>query len=56
MAEEDLETQIKEAEAAVITAEEAIEKAKAAGIDTTDLEEELKKAKETLEKLKAAYS
>ena len=56
MAEEDLKTQIEAAEQAVKDAEESIEKAKAAGIDTTDLEVELAAAKEALEKLKAAYA
>ena len=56
MAPEDLKVQIAEAEKAVKVAEDAIAKAKAAGIDTADLEKELAEAKLTLEKLKKVYS
>ena len=51
-----LQAQIAEAENAVKIAEAALVKAKAAGIDTADLEKELQEAKSTLEKLKKVYS
>ena len=55
MAELELKAQIEEAEKAVKVAEEAIAKAKAAGIDTADLEKDLEESKEKLRKLKEAY-
>ena len=56
MANPELEAEIAEAEKAVKIAEEEIEKAKAAGVDVTELEKELEEAKEALEKLKKAYA
>jgi len=55
MAELELKAQIADAEKAVRVAEEAIKKAKAAGIDTADLEKELAAAVDALKKLKEAY-
>lgn len=55
MAELEIKADISEAEKAVAEAEAEIEKAKAAGIDTTDLEADLEEAKETLRKLKEVY-
>lgn len=56
MADPELQAQIAEAEKAIKVAEDAIAKAKAAGIDTADLEKELADAKEALRKLKEAYA
>lgn len=56
MADPQLEADIAEAEKAVKTAEEEVEKAKAAGVDVEDLEKELEDAKAALEKLKKAYA
>jgi len=56
MAELELKAQNEEAEKTVKEAEEAIEKAKAAGIDTTELEAELEEQRVALEKLKEAYA
>ena len=56
MADPELEAQIAEAEKAVKVAEEEIEKAKTAGIDTAEMEKELADAKEALKKLKDAYA
>lgn len=56
MADPELKAQIAEAEKAVEIAKAEIEKAKAAGVDVTDLEKELADAEEALEKLKKAYA
>ena len=56
MAEPELEAQIAEAEKAIVVAEAEIKKAKAAGVDVTDLEKELEDQKEALRKLKEAYA
>jgi hypothetical protein len=51
----ELNAQIAEAEKAIKIAEDAITKAKAAGIDTSAMEMDLRLAKESLAKLKEAY-
>jgi len=56
MADPELEAQIAEAGKAIEIAKAEIEKAKAAGIDTIDLEKELADAEEALKKLKDAYA
>jgi len=56
MAELELKAQIAAAEKAVREAETAIAKAKAAGIDTAEMEASLKEQKDALAKLKAAYA
>lgn len=56
MAELEMKARIEEAEKAVAFAEEQIAKAKAAGIDTTDLEAELAESKTALMKLKEAFA
>lgn len=56
MAELELKAEIEIAEKAIREAEEALEKAKVAGIDTTDLEADLEEQKTALNKLKEAYA
>jgi len=56
MAELELKAQIAEAEKAVSEAEKAIERAKAGGIDTTELEATLAEQKAALTNLKEAYA
>lgn len=56
MAELELKAQIEEAEKAIKEAKAQIEKLEAAGIDATDLKEELKEEEEKLAKLKKAYA
>ena len=55
MADLNLKTQIADAEKAIKIAEDAIAKAKAAGLDTLKMEADLEAAKNALEKLKQAY-
>ena len=56
MAELELKAQIDVAEKAIREAEEALEKAKIAGIDTTELEADLEEQKAALNKLKEAFA
>lgn len=56
MAELEIKAQIEKAEKAVAEAEEQIAKAKAAGIDTAELEAELAESKTALMKLKEAFA
>lgn len=55
MADTNLKKEIADAEFAIKQAEDAITKAKAAGIDVGELETALNTAKANLEKLKAVY-
>ena len=56
MADPELAAQIAAAEKAIMEAEIELKKAKAAGVDVTDLEKELEDQKEALKKLKEAYA
>lgn len=56
MAELEMKVEIGIAEKAIKDAEEALEKAKVAGIDTTDLEADLEEQKAALNKLKEAFA